>query len=64
MPMGLNYTRFLTFHEIKTDKIDLYEDAYGFNPEFVDVIEMLKMLRPRPGKATTERMKAKIRRCI
>jgi hypothetical protein len=62
MPMGLNSTRFVTFHEIKTDKIDLIEDAFGFYPEFMDVIEVLKKLKPLPGKATTSRLIARIRR--
>jgi len=60
--MGLNSTRFITFHEISTDTIDLYEDAFGMYPQFIDVIEVLKKLKPFPDKTTTERLIARIKR--
>lgn len=64
MPMGLNSTQFIRLHEIKTGKIDLYEDAYGIYQQFPEVITLLEMAIPLPGKKTTEKMKAGIRKCI
>ena len=39
--MRLNSTRFISFHEIKVDKVDLYEDAFGLYPEIGDMIEII-----------------------
>jgi hypothetical protein len=55
-PMGLNSTPFLSYPEIKTDEIDLFEDAFGFYPQFCDVIDVLKQLKPVPGKRLTRRL--------
>ncbi len=40
-PMGFNSTLFISYHEINVDGIDLYEDAFGFYPEFSDVYDLL-----------------------
>lgn len=48
--MGLNSTPFLSYREIKTDEIDLYDDAWGFYPQFNDVINVLKLIKPVPGR--------------
>jgi hypothetical protein len=61
-PMGLNSTPFLSFHEIKTDEIDLFDDAWGFYPQFNDVIDILKHLEPAPGRRLMRRLITKIRK--
>jgi hypothetical protein len=61
-PMGLNSTPFLSYRDIKTDKIDLFEDAFGIYSQFSDVIGLLNMVKPVPGKRLTRRLIAKIRK--
>jgi hypothetical protein len=61
-PMGLTSTPFLSFNDIKTDGIDLYEDAWGFYPQFGDVIRLLKQVNPVPGRKLTSRLIQKIRK--
>ena len=55
-PMGLYSTPFLSYQEILVDEIDLYEDAWGFNTEFIDVIDLLKQVKAVPGKRLTKRL--------
>jgi hypothetical protein len=61
-PMGLTSTPFLSYHDIKTDGIDLFEDAWGLNLQFGDVIQILQQLKPVPGKKLTRRLIEKIRK--
>jgi hypothetical protein len=61
-PMGLNSTPFLSYREIKTDYIDLFEDAFGMHSQFSDVIGILKQVQPVPGKQLTRRLIEKIRK--
>jgi hypothetical protein len=61
-PMGLISTQFLSYHEIKTEGIDLYDDAFGFPQQFDDVIGYLKQAKPVPGKRLMRRLIAKIRK--
>jgi hypothetical protein len=61
-PMGLTSTPFISYHEIKTDGIDIYEDAFGLCQDFSDVIGLLKQVKPDPGKRLTHRLIAKIRK--
>ena len=61
-PMGLTSTPFLSYHDIKTDCIDLYEDAFGFCKEFDDVIGVLRQIRPAPGTQLTNSLIQKIRK--
>lgn len=37
--MDYNSTRFISYHEIRVNTIDLYEDAFGLYPEinFIDL---------------------------
>jgi len=60
--MGLTFTPFISYQEIKTDGIDIYEDAYGLCQDFSDVIGLLKQVKPAPGKRLTRRLIAKIRK--
>jgi hypothetical protein len=64
MPMDLNSTPFLTYAEIRVDKIDLIEDAFGFNSEFSDVIEMLDLIKEVPPRGLTRDLKVKLRRKV
>jgi hypothetical protein len=61
-PMGLNSTHFLSYHEIKFRNIDLFEDAFGLNTEFSDVIDVLRKLKSSPDKQLTRRLIEKIRK--
>jgi hypothetical protein len=61
-PMGLNSTPFLSYREIQTDKIDLFEDAFGIYAQFSDVIGILNQVKPVPGKRLTRRLIEKIRK--
>jgi hypothetical protein len=61
-PMGLNSTPFISYHNIKVEEIDLYEDAWGFNSEFSDVIDLLRQLEATPGRRLTKRLIGKIRK--
>jgi hypothetical protein len=61
MPMGLISTQFISYHQIKVDNTDLYEDAWGFSSEFSDVIELLDEVKPLPEKRLTKQMIEKIR---
>lgn len=54
--MGLNSTPFLSYRNIKTDKIDLFEDAFGIYSQYSDVIGLLSMVKPVPGKRLTRRV--------
>jgi hypothetical protein len=62
-PMGLTSTPLLSYHDIKTGEIDLFEDAFGFCQQFSDVIGLLKQVRPVPEKRLTSRLIGKIRNC-
>jgi len=61
MPMDLNSTPFLSYRDINTDGIDLYEDAWGFFTEFTDVIGLLQQVRPVPDERLISRTIQKIR---
>jgi hypothetical protein len=61
-PMGLNFTPFLSYRDIKTDKIDLFEDAFGIYAQYSDVIGLLDMVKPVPGKRLTRRVIERIRK--
>jgi len=60
--MGLNSTPFLSYHNIKTEGIDLLDDAWGFVPQFCDVFSILKVVDPVPGKRLTQLLIEKIRK--
>jgi len=59
--MALNSTPFLSYHEIRVDKIDIYDDAYGFYQEFNDVMNLLEQVKPVPGKRLTKRLIERVR---
>jgi len=59
--MGRNSTPFLSYQQIKTDTIDLYEDAWGLYHEFEDVIVLLNEVKTVPKKRLTKRLIRRIR---
>jgi hypothetical protein len=61
-PMGLTSTPFISYHNIKVRDIDLFEDAWGLNSEFCDVIGVIRQLNATPGKRLTKRLIEKIRK--
>jgi hypothetical protein len=52
----------LPYREITTEGIDLIDDAWGFYPQFHDVIDILKLIKAVPGKRLTRRLIGKIRK--
>jgi len=61
-PMGLNSTPFLSYRDIKTDRIDLFEDAFGLSAQYSEVIGLLNMVKFVPGKRLTRRLMKTIRK--
>jgi len=59
--MGNISTPFISYHDINVDEIDLYEDAWGFDSQFSDVIEILNMVKPVPGKRLIKQVVAAVR---
>lgn len=60
--MDIKSTPFLSYSEIKTDKTDLFEDAFGLNQQFSDVIGLLNLLKPSPGVRLTRRVAEKAKK--
>ena len=61
-PMGLNSTPFISYHNIKVKDVDLFEDAWGLNSEFCDVIDLLRQVKAVPGRRLTKRLIEMIRK--
>ena len=61
-PMGLTSTPFISYHEIKTDNLDLFEDAWGLSSRFGDVIGLLRQVKPEPEEDLIEKLIDKIRK--
>ena len=59
--MGLISTPFLSYHDIRVDNIDIYEDAWGLYQEFSDVIQLLEQVRPEPKKRLMNRLIERVR---
>jgi hypothetical protein len=60
-PMDLTSTPFLSYRDINTDGIDLYEDAWGFITQFSDVTGLLQQIRPVPDERLISRTIQKTR---
>jgi hypothetical protein len=58
--MELISTPLISYHEIKVKDVDLFEDAWGLNTEFCDVIYLLRQIKVVPGKRLTKRLIEKI----
>ena len=63
-PMVLISTPFITYQDIKVKKIDLFEDAWGINSEFFDVISLLGQVKPVPERCLTTSLIKKIRKKV
>jgi len=62
--MGLNSTPFLSYHDIRTEDIDLIEDAFGLSSEFHDVIAFLREIKSVPGNRLTQSLIQEIRKKV
>jgi transcription initiation factor IIE alpha subunit len=60
-PMVLTSTQFISYREIRVKDTDLYEDAWGLNSDYADVIETLRRLKAFPRKKLTDRLIDRIR---
>jgi hypothetical protein len=56
MPMGLNFTRFISYHDINVKDADLIEDAWGLNAQFCDVIDLLRYVSAVPEKDLADKL--------
>jgi hypothetical protein len=61
-PMGLISTPFISYQNIKVKDVDLFEDAWGLNAEFSDMIDLLRQIKASPGRRLTKRLIEKIRK--
>jgi hypothetical protein len=61
-PMGLISTQFITYHNIKVNTLDLFEDAWGLSSEYSDVIGLLRQIKAVPERRLTKRLIKKIRK--
>jgi hypothetical protein len=59
-PMGLIFTHFISYHDIKVDNVDLIEDAWGFTC-FGDVIDLIRSLDAVPEDDLTKKLIERIR---
>lgn len=62
--MGLIFTQFITFKDIKVEDTDLFEDAMGLNSEFFEVIDLLRTINPVPERCLTISLIKKIRKIV
>ena len=61
-PMGLNSTQFISYRDIRVEDVDLFEDAWGFNCDYCDVINLIRQVKIEPGKCLTKKLFEKIRK--
>ena len=61
-PMGLNSTPFISYQDINLKEVDLFEDAFGLNTEFCDVIDLLGQVKAVPEHRLTEKLIEKFRK--
>jgi hypothetical protein len=63
-PMDLTSTPLLSYCDIRTENIDLVEDAYGLVADFHDVIAVLTTIKPVPGRNLTKSLIKMIRKKV
>jgi hypothetical protein len=61
-PMGITSTHFISYREINVQNLDIIEDAWGLNAQFVDVIALLRQAKACPVEGLTEKLIDKIRK--
>ena len=54
-------TPFILYSDINTENIDIFEDAYGFEPLYYDIINNLKKIKPEITSDVTDRLIRKVR---
>ncbi len=47
--MDLTSTPFVKYHEIEIEETDIYDDAWGFNSEFNDILSFLGPIDESPA---------------
>jgi len=63
-PMVIISTPFIKYHNIKVEEIDLFEDAWGINSEFCDVIGLFGNINIVPERSLTTNLIKKIRKKV
>jgi hypothetical protein len=54
--MDLNSTPLIKYHEIRVDETDIYDDAWGFNSNFSDVLNFLGKIDDTPACEMSQRL--------
>lgn len=57
-------TPFISYSDIDTSDVDLFEDACGFNIQYVDVISLIKSFRVKPSRQLTRQLILKIEQAL
>lgn len=60
--MDIKIIPFTSNSDIEVDEIDLYEDAFGLNTEFTDVIRELSKLNVSPGDKITQSLMDRVKK--
>jgi hypothetical protein len=58
----LNFAPFISYHKIKVNDIDLFEDAWGLKPEYDEVIALLRQINGSSRRLFIKRLFEKIRK--
>ena len=58
----LNFAPFISYHKIKVNNIDLFEDAWGIKSEYDEVIAFLNLINGSSRKLFTKKLFEKIRK--
>jgi hypothetical protein len=61
VPMALSSTHFISYHDLRINETDLLADAWGFNTDFHDVIDILGSADIKAGQELTDKLIRKIR---
>jgi hypothetical protein len=59
--MDISSGRFVTYTDINVDEIDIYEDAWGLNTEFADVVSYLRELESLPDEHLANKLIFRLR---
>lgn len=60
--MNINFISYTSYQDIEVDEIDPFEDAFGLNTEFTDVIQELSKLNVLPGDKVTQDLMDKVKK--
>lgn len=59
--MDISSGRFVSYGDINVDEIDIYEDAWGLNSEFADVVSYLRELETVPEEHLAHKLIFRLR---